>query len=194
MTSENVSPQDKTEMAEANDQIEQEAIDTSAEAEVEIEAIPEVQALQDELKDWQAKAIEYLDGWQRARAEFANYKKRVEREQASAYQNAAGNVIKRHLEILDDLERALKNRPVEGDGAAWANGIELVYRKFISFLEAEGVRPMQAKGQFFDPTMHEAILQEESSDHESGEIIEEIKQGYMLGERVLRPAQVRLAK
>lgn len=194
MTSENVSPQDKTEMAEANDQIEQEAIDTSAEAEVEIEAIPEVQALQDELKDWQAKANEYLDGWQRARAEFANYKKRVEREQASAYQNAAGNVIKRHLEILDDLERALKNRPVEGDGAAWANGIELVYRKFISFLEAEGVRPMQAKGQFFDPTMHEAILQEESSDHESGEIIEEIKQGYMLGERVLRPAQVRLAK
>lgn len=194
MTSENVSPQDKTEMAEANDQREPEDTDITAEATIETEVVSEEQALRDELSDWQAKANEYLDGWQRARAEFANYKKRVEREQAQAYQNAAGNVIRRYLEILDDLERALKNRPVEGDGAAWANGVELISRKLASFLETEGIKPMQAEGQFFDPTLHEAIFQEESPDHESGQIIEVVKQGYMLGERVLRPAQVRLAK
>jgi len=194
MTPENISPQEHTEMAEANEQGEPEDVDITAEASIETEVVSEEQALRDELNDWQAKANEYLDGWQRARAEFANYKKRVEREQAQAYQNAAGNVIRRHLEILDDLERALKNRPVEGDGAAWANGIELISRKLASFLEAEGITPMQAEGQFFDPTLHEAIFQEESPDHESGQIIEVVKQGYMLGERVLRPAQVRLAK
>ncbi len=71
-------------------------------------------------QDSQAKANEYLDGWQRARAEFANYKKRVDREQVQVYQAAAGTIIKRYLEILDDLERALKSRPADGEGAAWA--------------------------------------------------------------------------
>ncbi|HSF82630.1 MAG TPA: nucleotide exchange factor GrpE [Anaerolineales bacterium] len=188
MTSETVSNQDQTEMAEANDTLAQEEVETVA------ETLSEEQALRDELNDWQAKANEYLDGWQRARAEFANYKKRVEREQAQVYQSAAGNVIKRYLEILDDLERALKNRPAEGDGAAWANGIELISRKLATILEVEGVTPMQAEGQFFDPNMHEAISQEDNPDYESGQVIEVVKQGYLLGERVLRPAQVRLAK
>jgi len=194
MKVEDVSPQDHTEMADVNDQTQQEDIEATAETSTETEVLSEEQALRDELNDWQAKAHEYLDGWQRALAEFANYKRRMEREQAQAYQIAAGNVIKRYLEILDDLERALKTRPAEGDGAAWANGIELITRKLASFLEVEGVTPMPAEGQFFDPNMHEAISQEESPDYESGQIIEVIKQGYLLGERVLRPAQVRLAK
>jgi len=154
----------------------------------------EVAALRGELETWQAQAAEYLDGWQRSRAEFANYKKRVDRETAQAYQSAAGNIFKRYLEVLDDLERALKNRPPEGDGAAWAEGIELVYRKFTSILEAEGVKVMQAQGQTFDPNLHEAISQEENDEYESGQIIEVIKQGYLLGERVLRPALVRIAR
>ena len=194
MKVEDVSPQDHTEMADVNDQTQQEDIEATAETSTETEVLSEEQALRDELNDWQAKAHEYLDGWQRALAEFANYKRRMEREQAQAYQIAAGNVIKRYLEILDDLERALKTRPAEGDGAAWANGIELITRKLASFLEVEGVTPMPAEGQFFDPNMHEAISQEESPDFVSGQIIEVVKQGYLLGERVLRPAQVRLAK
>lgn len=152
------------------------------------------QALQTELESWQAKANEYLDGWQRARADFANYKRRVEREQEQVYQNAAGNIIKRYLEILDDLERALKNRPKEGDGAAWAEGIELIARKFAALLEAEGVKPMQAEGQLFDPNLHEAISQEEAENFASGQVIEVVKQGYLLGDRVLRPAVVRIAR
>jgi len=152
------------------------------------------ESLQSDLNELQLKVDEYLDGWQRARAEFANYKKRMEREQALTYQNAAGNTIRRFLEILDDLERALKNKPAEGEGATWAGGIELIYRKLLSILEAEGVQPMDPDELFFDPNFHEAISQEESSDHESGQIIEIITQGYMLGERVLRPAQVRVAR
>jgi molecular chaperone GrpE len=154
----------------------------------------EIEALQSELEQTQTKAQEYLEGWQRARADFANYKKRVERDQAQTYQTAAGNTIKRYLEISDDLERALKNRPQDGDGAAWASGIELIYRKLLAAFEIDGVAIMQAEGNFFDPTLHEAISQEDSPEHESGQIIEVLQPGYHLGERVLRPARVRVAR
>jgi molecular chaperone GrpE len=154
----------------------------------------EFEELRDELARTRAQADEYLEGWQRARAEFANYKKRIEREQSQVYQTAAGSVIKRFLGVLDDLERALKNRPPTGDGAIWAEGIELVYRKLVSILESEGVKPMEITGQMFDPNLHEAILSEDSDQHESGQIIEALQQGYLLGEKVLRPARVRVAK
>lgn len=154
----------------------------------------EVSELQEQLADARAKADEYLDGWQRARAEFANYKKRVEREQSQIYQQAAGSIIKRYLEVLDDFERALKNRPTEGDGAAWADGIELIYQKFLNILKSEGVQQMDSEGKQFDPNFHEAITLEDSDQHESGQIIEVLQQGYLLGEKILRPAVVRVAK
>jgi len=154
----------------------------------------EINTLMEELAESQAKAGEYLDGWQRSRAEFANYKKRVERDQAQAYQNASGNIIKRYLDVVDDLERALKNRPLEGEDAVWANGIELIYRKLLAFLENEGVKQMAAEGELFDPNLHEAISLEESTQYESGQIIEVLQHGFLLGDRVLRPATVRVAK
>ena len=158
------------------------------------ETIPDIESLLQELKDCQAKADEYLDGWQRARADFANYKRRIDREQSLVYQNATGALIKRYIEIIDDLERALKNRPQEGEGATWADGIELIYRKFLSILESEGVTQLQPQGCDFDPNLHEAISSEPHEDYESGKIIEVVKNGYMLGERVLRPALVRVAQ
>ena len=154
----------------------------------------EIEALLQDLTQARAEAGEYLDGWQRSRAEFANYKKRVDRELAQANMTATGNVIKRYLNVLDDLERALKNRPQNGEGAVWANGIELIYRKFLSILENEGVKVMEAEGQVFDPNLHEALSSEESDEHDSGEIIEVVQQGYMLDDRVLRPALVRVAR
>ena len=153
----------------------------------------EMDKLKDELNEVRTKADEYLDGWQRSRADFANYKKRVERDQALVYQMAVGSILKRYLDVIDDLERALKNKPQEGEGAAWAEGIELVYRKMLALLESEGLQQMDAVSQIFDPNLHEAISQEPSPDHESGQIIEVIKQGYMLGDRVIRPALVRIA-
>lgn len=160
----------------------------------EAPTIEEIEQLKKELEKSLAQASEYLDGWQRSRAEFVNYKKRVEREQAQIQQVVAGNIIKRYLEILDDLDRALKNRPQSGEGATWAAGIELIYRKFFSILEAEGVKVMEAEGKIFDPTLHEAISQAEIPGYESGQIIEVIHKGYMIGERVLRPALVRVAR
>jgi molecular chaperone GrpE len=154
----------------------------------------EGQSLTSELEEWQSKANEYLDGWQRSRAEFANYKKRVERDQALVAQKATANTIKRFLDGMDDLELALKNRPQGGEGASWADGVELVYRKFSSILETEGVTPIETDGQYFDPTLHEAITNEDNPDFESGQIIEVLKRGYFIGDRVLRPATVRVAR
>jgi molecular chaperone GrpE len=154
----------------------------------------ELTALKKELEALQAKSEEYLDGWQRERAEFANYKKRMEREREQMRENVTGDLIRRYLEVLDDLERALKNRPQDGEGAAWAEGIELIYRKLAGILESEGVELLEAEGQPFDPNLHEAISQEPSDDHESGHVIEVVKNGYRLGDRVLRPAMVRVAQ
>ncbi len=156
--------------------------------------VDEIEILRNEIETLQRKSEEYLDGWQRERAEFANYKKRMEKERQQLQHNIAGNIIRKYLEILDDLELTLQNQPAVGDGALWAEGIELVYRKFLSALEAEGVTPMEVAGQQFDPNLHEAISQEPSEDVESGQIIEVVRNGYLIGERVLRPATVRVAQ
>jgi molecular chaperone GrpE len=153
-----------------------------------------IENLKTQLEEEKTRVAEYLDGWQRSQAEFSNYKKRIEREKAQVYQTAAGNIIKRYLDILDDLERALKTCPKTGEGAEWASGIDLVYRKFVTALEAEGVTTMDAQGQAFDPNMHEAISHEDSNTVESGQVIEVVKQGYLMGDHVLRPAWVRVAK
>ena len=114
----------------------------------------ELEALKEGLAEAEAKAKEHLDGWQRSAADFANYRRRAERDQATANQIAAANVIRRYLDIVDDLDRALKNRPQDGPGAALADGIDLIYRKFLSFLEMDGVKVIQPDGQFFDPACH----------------------------------------
>jgi molecular chaperone GrpE len=151
-------------------------------------------ALQEKLAETEAKAAENLDGWQRAQAEFANYKKRLARDQEQLAAEVRGRVIKRYLEIVDDLERALNNAPKENAGAEWAQGVEIIYKKLIAYLESEGLTRMHPLGEHFDPNLHEAVTQEESPEHESGTIIEVLRPGYLLGERVLRPASVKVAK
>lgn len=165
-----------------------------ADADQETTNDDENEKLSKELEQVSAQAAEYLDGWQRARAELANYKKRVERERREAYQRAAGEILTQHLEILDDLERALQDRPTEGEAANWADGIELVYRKFQGLLDAYDVEPIEAVGQPFDPNVHEAISHEETDEAKAGYVIDVVKQGYRMGDRVLRPALVRVAK
>ncbi|MEW6406519.1 MAG: nucleotide exchange factor GrpE [Chloroflexota bacterium] len=153
----------------------------------------EIMELQNQLAEMQSKADEYLDGWQRARAEFVNYKKRVERDRERFHQEAIGDVTRRYLPIVDDLERALNGRHHESNGATWAEGIELIYRKMLKILEADGITPIHAEGEIFDPTLHEAIVKTESDEHESEQVIEVLERGYMIGDRVLRPAKVRIA-
>ncbi len=150
-----------------------------------------LEELQQQLAEAQAQAVEFKDGWQRSLADFQNYKRRTDVEKAEAYQNAIGTVVRRYLPILDDLERALAHRPAD---LTWANGIELIYRKLQTTLENEGLKRIEAKGQCFDPNFHEAIGQETVEGVDSGTVIDVIQQGYMLGERVVRPAMVRVAQ
>ncbi len=159
----------------------------------DLDLVHQLEELRTSLEEMEAKKEEYLDGWQRSRAEFANYKKRILREQAEIHQAARGEIIKLYLDIADDLERALDKKPDSGDGDIWAAGIEIIYQKLMNRLESEGIRPMDALGQEFDPNIHEAIMKEESEEHESGQIIEVMQAGYWLGDKVLRPAQVRVA-
>lgn len=154
----------------------------------------EVESLSTQLSDAQKEAATNLDGWQRERAEFANYKKRIERDHAQSRQDITGSIIKKYLVILDDLELALKDRPKDSAGAAWADGISLITKKLYSILESEGIERIFENKVQFDPNIHEAISHEENDEFESGEVIEVVRQGYKLGDRTLRPAMVRVAK
>lgn len=151
----------------------------------------EIESLKRQLDEAQAKAAEYKDGWVRSQAEFQNYKKRLDRDNELMYVSMKGDIIKKVLPALDDLERALKNRPADN---AWANGIELIARKLQNMLESEGIKRIQAEGLEFDPTFHEAISHEPADGVSSGHVIAVVQNGYMLGERVIRPALVRVAQ
>lgn len=153
----------------------------------------EILTLKQQIAEARTQADEYKDGWQRALADFANLRRRVERDQQSANQNATINVIKRYLDIVDDLDRALANRPKDAESVRWAEGIELTYRKLTNFLENEGLTIIPVDGEF-DSTLHEAISHEDSPEHTSGQIIGMVQKGYRLGERVVRPARVRVAR
>jgi molecular chaperone GrpE len=137
---------------------------------------------------------ESTDGWQRERADFSNYKKRIDRERELQRALITGDLCKKFLVVLDDLERAMKNKPHDGEGAAWAEGIDLVMRKMQGILEMENIQRIPAESELFDPNRHEAVSSEASDNHESGAVIEVLQQGYMIGDRVLRPALVRVAQ
>ena len=151
----------------------------------------ELDVLKKQLEDAQTQTAEFKDGWQRARAEFDNYRKRMERDNALVYQNAVGNIVKRYLPVMDDLQRALQSRPAD---LAWASGIELIYRKLQSILDSEGIKCIEAEGQPFDPVFHEAIGQEHSDYIPSGHVVAVVQNGYMLGDKVIRPAMVRVSE
>lgn len=150
-------------------------------------------SLEDKLAAAEAQAAEYLDGWQRARAEFSNARKRLEKSRIEARRNATVEVIGRLLPVLDDFGRALENVPETIAEDDWFDGIALVHRKLTGILEEENIERIEAVGAPFDPNFHEAVMQEESEEYESGVVIKELQSGYRLEERVIRPAMVIVA-
>jgi molecular chaperone GrpE len=151
--------------------------------------------LVEQVKQAKAEAAENLDGWQRARAEFANYKRRTDAERIELSVTAGAEVLARVLPIVDDFDRAAATLPGELKDQPWINGVLLVYRKLTGLLEQSNVKPIPVQpGDAFDPNRHEAITHEDAAQIESGHIIGEATRGYTLGERVLRPALVRVAK
>jgi molecular chaperone GrpE len=142
----------------------------------------------------QAQAHEYLEGWQRARAEFANYKKRVEREMKDSHSSAAGNVLKDILPAIDDFERAMSHVPENLQGDPWVGGVGMILRKLNKVLDDYDVTVVDPTGEPFDPNQHEAIGMEASDEVEAGHITATVQKGYILGDRVLRPALVKVAQ
>jgi len=137
---------------------------------------------------------EYLDGWQRERAAFANYRRRADEERGSIAQVATEELVCRLLPLVDDLDRACAEMPPDAANTPWGEGVQLVQRKFHQFLSSLGVEPIEATGKKFDPSQHEAVTHEESHHHEEGEVIEEVLKGYRMGDHVLRCSVVRVAK
>lgn len=144
-------------------------------------------------EDVQRQRDEYYDLLLRKTAEFDNYRKRIDRERQSTAQSAAADLIEELLPLVDDLERALK---AEAPAAAetYRQGVELIYRQLLDALKRRGVRPIEALGADFDPHYHQAVSHEPAQDRREGEVIEEFRRGYMLGDRLLRPSMVKVAK
>ena len=159
------------------------------------EPVDELAALQQQLDEAQAQADEYLDDLRRERAAFQNYKKRQESERVESRRMAQASLLTQVFPILDDMERALDAIPDDQSDQPWIEGMVFIRRKLQKTIKGLGINPVEAEpGQSFDPFIHEAVTYEEHQDHQEGEIISVVQKGYKQGERVLRPAQVRVAR
>jgi molecular chaperone GrpE len=128
----------------------------------------------------------------RTAAEFDNYRKRIDRERREQADSAATGLLTEFLPVVDNLERALQ-APSGPEAAGYRAGIELILRQLVDLLRKRGVTPIEALGTDFDPRIHQAVSQEASDAHRDGEVMEEMQRGYMLGDRLLRPAMVKVA-
>ncbi len=157
------------------------------EVESQVAETEEVEALKQALGEEKEKAEKYLANWQRAQADFINYKRRSEQEKAETIKLANSVLILSLLPVLDDLERALNAARPEKAEASWIEGVKLIERKMRATLEAQGLSPIEALGKPFDPNLHEAVRQEKGK---AGIVIEEVQKGYKLHDRVIRPSRV----
>lgn len=178
---------------------EEEPLKEVAEAEEALAELPEgpqtTEELRSALEEERARAEEYLDRWKRAQAEFVNYKKRNEKDREELLRFANSILIAKLLPILDDFERALRTIPDRIHTLTWVEGIFIIHRKLQAVLEQEGVTEIEAEvGREFDPTVHEAVVHEESEEYKEGQIIDILQQGYKLHDRVVRPTLVKVAK
>ncbi|MFP5263149.1 MAG: nucleotide exchange factor GrpE [Blastocatellia bacterium] len=152
---------------------------------------PDLQAQVDALA--QEKAALY-DQLLRRQAEFENYRRRVERDRVEFHSRARGEVLLELLPVVDNFERALSSfQKREADAAGLRHGLELIHKQLKDALTKFGLEPVESVGQVFDPHLHEAVTIEPTDEHEENTIIEEFQRGYKLGEKLLRPAKVKVA-
>jgi molecular chaperone GrpE len=156
--------------------------------------LADIEQLRNELQAATAKADEYLAGLQRERAEFSNYRRRTGEEREAMLGLAGEDLIRKVLAIADDFDLAIENRPDELAGSSWVDGVTAIDRKLRALLESEGVKPVDAEpGTAFDPREHEAIVNVPGTGRAEGEIVDVVRRGYKLRDRVLRPALVAVA-
>lgn len=140
-----------------------------------------------ELAEAREKADTYYKNWQRAAADFANYKRRVEQERTETARFASAALVINLLPVYDDLERAIDNVDAQLAGLNWVQGVVAIQRKFRTFLEAMGVTEVPASGEAFDPSQHEAVANQPGAE---GKVLHVVQKGYKLGDKVIRPAMV----
>lgn len=150
--------------------------------------------LREKLAQAEAQAAEYLDNWRRAVADLSNARKRMQREQDELRRSASARVLEKLLPVVDDVDRAFANVPADQAGNDWIEGFRLIQRKLQGLLESEGVVPIPAAGEQFDPNLHYAVTHEDADGLQEGQIIAEVAKGYKLDDKVLRPSMVRVAK
>ena len=183
---------------EVNEEIREEGPQISAEEAQEEQVTlskAEFDKLNTALEEAKKKEQENHEAWIRERADFSNYKKRMDRDQDLLRSNYKSGVLEKFIPVLDDLELAYQHRPEDGEAASWAEGIELIIRKFNSVLENDGLTKINVKaGDKLDPNIHLAVSSEDSDEYGSDEIIEVLQNGYRMGEKIVRPAMVRVAR
>jgi molecular chaperone GrpE len=154
---------------------------------------PEPAADNDQIAALQRERDEYYDRLLRKTAEFDNYRRRIERERREQADQAIVDLLQELLLIVDDFDLALTVDADENAGP-YKKGIELIHAKLHDLLKKYGVRPIESLGADFDPNVHQAVIHEDSPDHREGEVIGELRRGYTINDRLLRPAMVKVAK
>jgi molecular chaperone GrpE len=153
----------------------------------------EVGSLRSQLEEAEREKRQFKELAQRVQADFINYRKRTEQERDELEKNANARLIMRLLPIIDDLALALGHIK-ESEEAPWVEGVKLIYRKLLALLESEGVQPIQAQGKSFDPWEHESLLYQDTQEVDPGTVIAVVRGGFKLHGRVIRPAQVVVAR
>ena len=171
----------------------QELLDQSSPSEEALESL-DVETLQARLEEAERERAQFKNLAQRAQADLINYKRRVEEEHQELVRNANVGLIVQLLQVVDDFQRALEHIPASAEEEKWLEGVTLIQRKLMAVLEAEGVNRIETQGRQFDPREHEALFYEEVESEPEGTVLRVIRDGYKLGQRVLRPAQVSVAK
>ncbi|MFC2056629.1 nucleotide exchange factor GrpE [Chloroflexota bacterium] len=157
------------------------------EVEPQVAEAEDLEELKQALDEEKEKAESYLANWQRAQADLINYKRRSEQEKEELSKFANSVLMLSLLSVLDDMERAFTSIPPKLAKLSWVDGVELIERKLRTSLEVQGLSPIEAIGEPFDPHLHEAVRQDKG---EEGIVIEEMQKGYKLHDRVIRPSRV----
>jgi molecular chaperone GrpE len=164
-------------------------------AELSSEGLDPETEIQAHESDLQRERDELYDRLLRKTAEFDNYRKRIERERREQTEQGIADLLLELLLVVDDFDRAVSaDTGTDASSLAYRKGVELIHSKLNDVLRRYGVRPIDAVGADFDPNLHQAVVQEESADHREGEVIGELRRGYLIGDRLLRPAMVKVAK
>ena len=190
MTEERNTTTDETQDVNAADETQ----DGSATTQAQADGVGELDQLKARVAQLEKEAAEYKDQWLRAAADYKNFKRRTDQERVDLIRGASAGLVLKLLPVLDDLERAIGSVTPEVASSPWYAGFKLIPQKLQTVLESEGVAPIQALGQDFNPNFHDAVIYEAAEPGQENKVVAELQKGYMLRDRVLRPTMVKVGQ